>query len=154
VRDKGAIVSLAAAMSTSSSDDEDVPSPAAAVLARRASRKVKPLREESGTSDEDAEEPEEWERDDEATCSEEEGEVEERVSNAQRGRERNALRTLTNEYPVLISGRYTLAWLTHHWRGRRRPTRWGCAWRGTAQMAWLPSVTRALRATATAAPSR
>ena len=43
-------------MSTSSSGDEDVPSPAAAVLARRASRKVKPLREESG-SDEDAEEP-------------------------------------------------------------------------------------------------
>ena len=53
-------------MSTSSSGDEDVPSPAAAVLARRASRKVKPLREESG-SDEDAEEPEEWERDDEAS---------------------------------------------------------------------------------------
>jgi hypothetical protein len=48
-------------MSTSSSGDEDVPSPAAAVLARRASRKVKPLHEESG-SDEDAEEPEEWER--------------------------------------------------------------------------------------------
>ena len=32
-----------------SSGDEDVPSPAAAVLARRASRKVKPLREESGS---------------------------------------------------------------------------------------------------------
>ena len=51
-------------MSTSSSGDEDVlmtcHRPAAAVLARRASRKVKPLREESG-SDEDAEEPEEWE---------------------------------------------------------------------------------------------
>jgi hypothetical protein len=57
------------------------------VLARRASRKVKPLREESG-SDEDAEEPEEWELDDEASCSEEEGEEEERVSNAQRGRVR------------------------------------------------------------------
>ena len=55
-----------------SSGDEDVPSPAAAVLARRASRKVKPLREESG-SDEDAEEPEEWELDDEDSCSEEEG---------------------------------------------------------------------------------
>jgi hypothetical protein len=34
---------------------------------------VKPLREESG-SDEDAEEPEEWELDDEDSCSEEEGE--------------------------------------------------------------------------------
>ena len=58
-------------MSTSSSGDEDdvlktCHRPAAAVLARRASRKVKPLREESG-SDEDAEEPEEWERDDEAS---------------------------------------------------------------------------------------
>ena len=74
-------------MSTSSSGDEDVPSPAAAVLARRASRKVKPLREESG-SDEDAEEPEEWELDDEDSCSEEEGEEEERLSNAQRGRVR------------------------------------------------------------------
>ena len=38
--EKGAIV-FAAAMSTSSSGDEDVPSPAAAVLARRASRKVR-----------------------------------------------------------------------------------------------------------------
>ena len=74
-------------VSTSSSGDEDVPSPAAAVLARRASRKVKPLREESG-SDEDAEEPEEWELDDEDAGSEEEGEEEERVSNAQRGRVR------------------------------------------------------------------
>ena len=78
-------------MSTSSSGDEDVlmtcHRPAAAVLARRASRKVKPLREESG-SDEDAEEPEEWELDDEDSCSEEEGEEEERVSNAQRGRVR------------------------------------------------------------------
>ena len=57
------------------------------MLARRASRKVKPLREESG-SDEDAEEPEEWELDDEDSCSEEEGEEEERLSNAQRGRVR------------------------------------------------------------------
>tara|TARA_B100000780_G_scaffold91380_1_gene63255 strand:+ start:395 stop:637 length:243 start_codon:yes stop_codon:yes gene_type:complete len=40
------------------------PCPSAAVLARRASREVKPMREESG-SDEDAEEPEEWENDDE-----------------------------------------------------------------------------------------
>ena len=42
------------------SSDEDVPasSPAAAVLARRASCEVKPMCEESG-SDEDAEEPEE-----------------------------------------------------------------------------------------------
>ena len=44
---------------SSMSSDEDVPapSPAAAVLARRASREVKPIREESG-SDDDAEEPE------------------------------------------------------------------------------------------------
>ena len=50
------------------SSDEDVPapSPSAAVLARRASRKVKPMREESG-SDEDAQEPEDWEDDDEAS---------------------------------------------------------------------------------------
>ena len=43
------------------SSDEDVPAPcpSATVLARRASREVKPMREESG-SDEDAEEPEEW----------------------------------------------------------------------------------------------
>ena len=39
--DKGARDRFAAAMSTSSSGGEDVPSPAAAVLARRASRKVK-----------------------------------------------------------------------------------------------------------------
>ena len=36
------------------------------VLARRASREVKPMREES-SSDEDAEEPEEWEDDDETS---------------------------------------------------------------------------------------
>ena len=50
------------------SSDEGVPapSPSAAVLARRASREVKPMREES-SSDEDAEEPEEWEDDDETS---------------------------------------------------------------------------------------
>ena len=42
------------------------------------------MREES-SSDEDAEEPEEWEGADETSCSEEEGEEVERVSNAQRG---------------------------------------------------------------------
>ena len=71
------------------SSDEDVPapSPSAAVLARRASREVKPMREESG-SDEDAEEPEEWEEDDETSSEEGEGVEEERISNAQRGRVR------------------------------------------------------------------
>jgi hypothetical protein len=48
---------------------------------------VKPMREES-SSDDDAEEPEEWEGADETSCSEEEGEEVERVSNAQRGRAR------------------------------------------------------------------
>ena len=57
------------------------------MLARRASRVVKPMREES-SSDDDAEEPEEWEGADETSCSEEEGEEVERVSNAQRGRAR------------------------------------------------------------------
>ena len=68
------------------SSDEDVPapSPSAAVLARRASREVKPMREESG-SDEDAEEPEEWEDDDETSSEEGEGVEEEPISNAQRG---------------------------------------------------------------------
>ena len=71
------------------SSDEDVPapSPSAAVLARRASRKVKPMREESG-SDEDAQEPEDWEDDDEASSEEDESDEEVRVSNAQRGRVR------------------------------------------------------------------
>ena len=65
------------------SSDEDVPapSPSAAVLARRASRKVKPMREESG-SDEDAQEPEDWEDDDEASSEEDESDEEVRVSNA------------------------------------------------------------------------
>ena len=63
-----------------SAENVPAPSPAAAVLARRASREVKPM--ESG-SDEDAEEPEEWE----ASSEEDEGVEEERVSNAQRGHE-------------------------------------------------------------------
>ena len=50
-------------MNRSSDEDVSAPSPAAAVLARRASREVKPMREESG-SDEDAEEREEWVCDD------------------------------------------------------------------------------------------
>ena len=41
--------------SSSMSSEEDVPAPAAAVLARRASRKVKPMRDEPG-SDSDADE--------------------------------------------------------------------------------------------------
>ena len=73
----------------SSDEDEPAPSPSATVLARRASREVKPLREES-SSDEDAEEPEQWEGADETSCSEEKGEEVERVSNAQRGRVRLA----------------------------------------------------------------
>ena len=74
---------------SSMSSDEDVPSPspAAAVLARRASREVKPMRKESG-SDEDAEEPGDWDDDNEASSEEDEGDEEERVSNAQRGRVR------------------------------------------------------------------
>ena len=47
------------------------------------------MREES-SSDEDAEEPEEWEGADETSCSEEKGEEVERVSNAQHGRVRLA----------------------------------------------------------------
>ena len=70
-------------MNRSSDEDVSAPSPAAAVLARRASREVKPMREESG-SDEDAlaEEPEDWDDDDEASSEEDEGDEEERVSNA------------------------------------------------------------------------
>ena len=71
--DKGAKWSAAhvfirGARLSSMSSDEGVPapSPSAAVLARRASREVKPMREES-SSDEDAEEPEEWEDDDETS---------------------------------------------------------------------------------------
>ena len=49
--------------------------PAAAVLARRASRKVKPMRDEPG-SDSDADESEEWEDDDEAYSEEDESDEE------------------------------------------------------------------------------
>jgi len=69
----------------SSDDDVPAPSPSAAVLARRASREAKSMREESG-SEEDSNEPVEWEDDDEASSEEDEDEV--RVSNAQRGRVR------------------------------------------------------------------
>ena len=44
----------------SSDDDVPAPSPSAAVLARRASREAKSMREESG-SEEDCDEPVEWE---------------------------------------------------------------------------------------------
>ena len=71
----------------SSDEDEPAPSPSAAVVARRASREAKSMREESG-SDEDAEEPEDWEDDGEASSEEGEGVEEVRVSNAQRGRVR------------------------------------------------------------------
>jgi hypothetical protein len=47
----------------SSDDDVPAPSPSAAVLARRASREAKSMREESG-SEEDSDEPVEWEDDD------------------------------------------------------------------------------------------
>ena len=46
------------------------------------------MREESG-SDEDAEEPEDWEDDGEASAEEDESDEEVRVSNAQRGRVRH-----------------------------------------------------------------
>ena len=63
------------------------PSPSAAVVARRAGREAKSMREESG-SDTDAEEPEEWDDDGEASSDEGESDEEARVSNAQRGRVR------------------------------------------------------------------
>ena len=71
------------------SSDEDVPapSPSAAVLARRASREAKSMREESG-SEEDCDELVEWEDDDEVSSEEDGSEDEVRVSNAQRGRVR------------------------------------------------------------------
>ena len=65
----------------------EAPSPSAAVLARRASREAKSLREESG-SEEDCDEPDEWEDDDEVASEEDGSEEEVRVSNAQRGRVR------------------------------------------------------------------
>ena len=51
---------------SSSEEDVPAPSPSAAVVARRASREAKSMREESG-SDKDAEEPEEWDDDGEAS---------------------------------------------------------------------------------------
>ena len=71
----------------SSDDDVPAPSPSAAVLARRASREAKSMREESG-SEEDCDEPVEWEDDDEVASEEDGSEEEVRVSNAQRGRVR------------------------------------------------------------------
>jgi len=59
----------------------------AAVLARRESREAKSMREESG-SEEDSDEPVEWEDDDEVSSEEDGSENEVRVSNAQRGRVR------------------------------------------------------------------
>jgi hypothetical protein len=55
----------------SSDDDVPAPSPSAAVLARLASREAKSMREESG-SEEDSDEPVQWEDDDEVS-SEEDG---------------------------------------------------------------------------------
>ena len=55
-----------------SDEDEPAPSPSAFVVARRASREVKSMREESG-SDTDAEEPEEWDDDGEASSDEGKG---------------------------------------------------------------------------------
>jgi len=71
----------------SSDDDVPAPSPSAAVLGRRASREAKSMREESG-SEEDSDEPVEWEDDDEVSSEEDGSEDEVRVSNAQRGRVR------------------------------------------------------------------
>ena len=72
---------------SSSEEDVPAPSPSAAVVARRAGREAKSMREESG-SDKDAEEPEEWDDDGEASSDEGESDEEARVSNAQRGRVR------------------------------------------------------------------
>ena len=70
----------------SSDDDVPAPSPSAAVLARRASREAKSMREESG-SEEDCDEPVEWEDDDEVASEEDGSEEEVRVSKkCQRGR--------------------------------------------------------------------
>ena len=55
----------------SSEEDVPAPSPSAAVVARRAGREAKSMREESG-SDKDAEEPEEWDDDGEASSDEDE----------------------------------------------------------------------------------
>ena len=66
-------VSVAGFSSMSSEEDVPAPSPSAAVVARRAGREAKSMREESG-SDEDAEEPEDWEDDGEASAEEDESE--------------------------------------------------------------------------------
>ena len=58
---------------SSSEEDVPAPSPSAAVVARRAGREAKSMREESG-SDKDAEEPEEWDDDGEASSDEGESE--------------------------------------------------------------------------------
>ena len=73
-------------MLTSSDEDVPAPSPSAAVLARRASREVKPMREESG-SDEDAGTRRMGGRRRDL-LGEGEGVEEERISNAHRGRVR------------------------------------------------------------------
>ena len=80
-------VSVAGFSNMSSEEDVPAPSPSAAVVARRAGREAKSMREESG-SDTDAEEPEEWDDDGEASSDEGESDEEARVSNAQRGRVR------------------------------------------------------------------
>jgi len=58
----------------SSDDDVPAPSPWAAVLARRASREAKSMREESG-SEEHSDDPVEWEDDDEVSSEEDGSEV-------------------------------------------------------------------------------
>ena len=88
-REQKGVARFSGRLSSMSSSEEDVPapSPSAAVVARRAGREAKSMREESG-SDKDAEEPEEWDDDGEASSDEGESDEEARVSNAQRGRVR------------------------------------------------------------------
>eukprot|EP00964_Phaeocystis_antarctica_P016159 scaffold8935_cov69-Phaeocystis_antarctica.AAC.8 len=79
----------------SSDEDEPAPSPSAAVVARRASREAKSMREESG-SDEDAEEPEDWEDDGGEASSEEDEKSLIFVNRAARGARDAQLTTLKN----------------------------------------------------------
>ena len=78
-----------------SDEDEPAPSPSAAVVARRASREAKSMREESG-SDEDAEEPEDWEDDGGEASSEEDEKSLIFVNRAARGARDAQLTTLKN----------------------------------------------------------
>ena len=92
------------------------------------------MREESG-SDEDAEEPEDWEDDGEASSEEDESDEEARVSNAQRGRVRL--------HPV--SARQQTAWRSTTTARRKSLGEkgwahagrlWCVVWSRVAQLSW------------------